>query len=168
MAVLPLFLALVLTVATGHKLVQRDRLATATGRLLGLAPPLALPAMLAAAAIEAAAAIALLVGPAQPVGALIAALLWGTYGALLARARAQGDRSIDCGCSLAVHRTGITVFAVARAFGLAAVALLAALMPQALPGIAAEPLFAALALFALLLAAGEIAALPGPAGVPVR
>lgn len=154
-----LFLALVLAAAAVHKLVARDRLTMATGRLLRLDAPLAGVAMLAAAAIEAAAAIALVLTPARPIGALLAAALWSSYGVALLAARRRGESAFDCGCGFAVQRKPIDSFTMARPFGLVLLALFVASAPGA-PAPLVEPVFAALALYALFLAAGEIAALP--------
>lgn len=157
---LALFLALVLGSAAVHKLVARERLVLATERLLRIAPPVARVAMFGAAAVEAAATIALLLAPVRIPGAAIAALLWSGYAVTLAAARLRGESGIDCGCSFAVHRKGIDGFAIARNVVLLGLALFVGLIPASntLPG--AEAVFAALALFSLLLAAGELAALP--------
>lgn len=154
-----LFLALVLAAAAVHKLVARDRLAMATGRLTGLAAPLAGVVTLTAAAIEAAAAIALVLTPVRPIGALLAAALWLAYGGALLAARRRGESAFDCGCGFAVQRKPVDGFTIARPFGLALLAALVAVLPTT-PVPFAEPIFAALALYALFLAAGEIAALP--------
>lgn len=157
MAALSLFLALVLALAAAHKLLKRDRLATAAARLTGL--PLSTGALvsLAAAALETVAAIALLLPGTQPIGAAIAALLWLGYAALLASHLGQ---SLDCGCSLGVREKPVSALLVARATGLAALALLVAFAPTAAPTI--ETPFAALAFLALYLALDELLALPRP------
>ncbi len=162
-AVIPamaLFLALVLAGAAIHKLIDGDRLAGATGRLLGLNPPLARTAMLAAAALEGAAALALFPPASRPLGAAIAALVWLAYGIALSAARRRGESAMDCGCSFAAHRGGIDGFTLLRPFALTLLALAVMLAPAGGPGFAVEPLFAALALYALFFAAGELAALP--------
>lgn len=156
---LALFLALVLAGAAIHKLVDGDRLAGATGRLLGLNPPLARTVMLAAAALEAAGALALFPTASRPLGAAIAAFVWLAYGIALLAARRRGESAMDCGCSFATHRGGIDSFTLLRPFALAAIAVLVILVPNP-SAFTVEPLFAALALYALLLAAGELAALP--------
>lgn len=163
--IVALFLALVLGTAAAHKLAARDRLAAAVGRLTGLAAPLARVAMFGAAAVEAAAAIALLFTASRPLGAVLAALLWGGYAIALATARRRGEDAFDCGCSFAVQRKPVDgamllrpLLLAALALGVAATALLPVAGAPPLPGV--EPLFAALALYALYLAAGEIAALP--------
>ncbi len=162
MAGLAWFLALVLASSAIQKVVARDRMSAATAQLTGAAPGLAAPISLVAAAIEAMAAVALLFTATQPVGALLAAAIWLAYGVALTAAAQRGD-SLDCGCSFAVRKRSIDNFTVARPFALAAFAagvLIAASKGGTAPGI--EPLFAALGLFTLYHAAGEIAALPSP------
>lgn len=157
MYAIALLLALVLGSAAAHKLMARARLTRATGRLLGVNEALAFPATLGAATIETVAAIALLIPETQPLGALIAALLWLGYAVLLHRAHRRGDDAFDCGCSFGKSRHGIDRFTRLRpiALGLLAVPLIA--FPGS-PDVLAP--FAALALFAMYLAAAELAALP--------
>lgn len=158
--VIALFLALVLFAAALHKLMQRQRLTAATAALLRTSGVLAQPLMLSAAAIEAAAATALLIPASRPAGALLAALLWAVYGATLVVSKRRGDSALDCGCSLAASHSGIGGFVIGRAFAFAAAALAVLLIPAPGVGVLAEPLFAAFAFFALFLAIGEMAALP--------
>lgn len=158
--VLALFLAAVLAAASVHKLADRARLTQATAGLLRLAPAIAMPVTMAAAAAEFAAALALLFPASRPAGALLAALLWAGYGAALSAARRRGDGGIDCGCDFGAHRRGIGRFAIGRAFALGVVALFLCLSPTGGGGIDISSVFAALAFVALLFAAGEIANLP--------
>lgn len=162
MAGLAWFLALVLGSSALQKLLDRDRMSLATAKLTGIGPGLAAPLSLVAAALEAMAAVALLFPATQTVGALLAGSLWLGYGVALAAAGRRGE-SLDCGCSFAVRSKPVDVFTIARAFVLAAfagLAFAAASVGATPPGI--EPLFAALGLFTLYHAAGEIAALPVP------
>lgn len=160
MAGLAWFLALVLATSSLQKLLERDRISMATARLTGFNLAVALPVMVVAATIEAMAALALLFPQTQGLGAVLAGGLWLGYGAALRAAARRGD-SLDCGCSLAVRTKPVDGFMIARAFGLVALSgftLAAALAGATAPGI--EPVFAALGLFSLYHAAGEIAALP--------
>jgi hypothetical protein len=150
-----LFLAVVLLTAAAHKLVAMDRLATATARLTGVAPALGQPLSLAAAAVETGAGLALAVPAARPAGALIAVLLWAAYALLLLRAHRAG-RAFDCGCSFGAQPKIVTLYPAKRAAVLALLAVVVALLPATMPGVL--DLFAALGLFALYLAAGELAA----------
>lgn len=159
MAGLAWFLALVLTSSALHKLLDRERIVLATARLTGLGAGVAGPVSLVAAALEAVAALTLLFPAIQTIGAGIAAALWLAYGVALAAAASRGD-SLDCGCSFAAHSQHVDAFAIGRALVLASLAVLTFVAAQAgatPPGI--EPLFAAIGLFTLYHAAGEIAAL---------
>jgi hypothetical protein len=159
-SVLALFLAAVLGASAAHKLVERARLTEATAGLLRLNPAIAMPVTVAAAAVEAAAALALLFSASRPVGALLAALLWSLYGAALFAARRRGDGAIDCGCDFGKRRSGIGGFAIGRAFALGAAALALLVSPTGGGSIDIQSILAALAFLALLFAAGEIANLP--------
>ncbi|HJS13027.1 MauE/DoxX family redox-associated membrane protein [Sphingopyxis sp.] len=158
--ILALFLAAVLAAASVHKLADRVRLTQATADLLRLAPPIAMPLTMAAAAAEFAAALALLFPASRPAGALLAALLWAGYGAALFAARRRGDGGIDCGCDFGAPRHGIGSFAIGRAVALGAVALSLCFSPTGGGAIDISSVFAALAFVALLFATGEIANLP--------
>ncbi|MGL3820802.1 MauE/DoxX family redox-associated membrane protein [Sphingopyxis sp. R3-92] len=154
------FLAAMLAVAAAHKLTERGRLAQATAGLLRIDATIAMPLTMAAATIEAAAALALLFPASRPVGALLAALLWAGYGAALYAARRRGDADMDCGCDFGARRQGIGRFSVGRAFALSAAALALLVSPAGGGAIDIQSIFAALAFLALLFAASEIAHLP--------
>lgn len=157
MSALSLFLSLVLIVAAAHKLLNRDRLAMAVSRLIGLPLSTAMLASYAAAAVEALAALSLLFAETHQVGGTIAAALWLGYAILLSRRLGQ---SLDCGCSLGRREKPVSVALIARAFGLSALALIAAFAPH--EAISVETLFAALGFLALYLALDELLALPLP------
>lgn len=159
-SVLALFLAAVLASSVAHKLLERGRLTQATAGLLRLDPMVAMPVTMAAAAIEAAAALSLIFPASRPVGALLATLLWIFYGAALFAARRRGDGAIDCGCDFGKRRGGIGDFAIGRAFALGGGALALLVSPAGGGSIDIQSIFAALAFVALLFAAGEIANLP--------
>ena len=152
---LALFLALVLASAAGHKLYARERLVFATSRLLQVNAGLALPAMLGAAAVEAAAALALVIPQTRTTGAVLAVALWGVYFAALAAAARRGDGLLDCGCSFGTHAQGIDRFVLLRPLVLGALALAVAVLPTG--GLDPVTPFAALAFFTAYLAAGELA-----------
>lgn len=152
------FLAVVLVTAAVHKLVARDRLARATGRLLGLNVAVAMPVMFVAAAVEACAALALLLPATRQSGALLAAALWVLYAATLYAAYRRGDAALDCGCSFGSKPKGIDGFTRMRPVALAVLAIIVALLPTTGTDVLAP--FAGLAFFAMYLAAAELAALP--------
>ena len=157
MAALSLFLALVLALSSAYKLLKRERLATAAARLTGLPLSGGALASLSAAALEATSSLAIVLPETRAIGALIAAVLWLGYAALLAGHLGQ---SLDCGCSLASREKPVSLALVAKATGLAALALLVACVPAGPYSIVAP--FAALGIFVLYLALDELLALPRP------
>ncbi|MFD0849874.1 MauE/DoxX family redox-associated membrane protein [Sphingosinicella xenopeptidilytica] len=152
-----LFLALVLLSAAAHKAFQPERMAGAAARLAGTNAGFGKALAAAAGATELLAAIALLFAATRPAGAAIAAGLWLTYAVLLVRRRGE---AFDCGCTFGAHTAAPRVFAPARAIFFAGLAGAAALLPAGAGS--PEPLFAALALFSLQSAAGELASIPQP------
>lgn len=151
MAELSLFLALVLAMAAGHKLLDRERLAASAAALTGAPVALGSTISLAAAAYEAAVALALLIPTTRVAGAALAAVLWSVYGLALLR---RLGTALDCGCNFAAREKPVDRFAVLRAFALAALAWGVALTPAAPLTILAP--FAALGFLALYLALGEV------------
>ncbi|MBK8629791.1 MAG: hypothetical protein IPN84_06190 [Sphingomonadales bacterium] len=152
MAALALFLALVLAVSAGHKLVERERMGVAAGRLTGLSGALGGVANVAAAAVEIMAALCLLVPPLQAVGGAIAGALWLAYGVALAM---RYGETLDCGCTFAAQEKPVGPFMLARAFGLMLLGGIVALSASAPLDLIAP--FAALAFLALYFAANELA-----------
>lgn len=157
MEIIALFLMLVLGAAAMHKLIAQDRLASATAALLGAVQPVGHMLTLAAAGIEAMAALALIFETTRILGALIAGCLWVVYGGALLAARHRGA-PIDCGCDFGSKVKPVDDFVLWRAAGFVVLALLVAVIPSSQLEI--ETLFAALALFSLYLAASELAVLP--------
>lgn len=152
---LALFLALVLLAAAAHKAFQPERMAGAAARLAGTSASFGKVLAATAGATELLAAVALLFAATRPAGAAIAAGLWLLYAVLLVRRRGE---AFDCGCTFGAHATAPRVFAPARAIGFALLAVLVAVVPAGVWS--PVPLFAALALFSLHSAAGELAAIP--------
>lgn len=157
MAEISLFLALVLMISAVHKLVERERLSVASARLLGVPAALGPALSTGAAAYEAVVALALLFPASLPVGALLAAALWCLYGVALAR---RFGSTQDCGCSFASREKRVDAFAVARAFGLAALALATLALPIS-PFTILTP-FAAIGVLTLYLALGELTSITIP------
>jgi hypothetical protein len=153
MAPLTLFLALLLGLSAGHKLVARDSLAPVAARLVGVATPLGPVLLFAAAGIEALSALALLAAP-MPIGGTMAALLWSAYALALWRRRA---RRFDCGCDFVRRERRVGTTAIARPVLLAGLALVQLAVPFTWTP---DAPFAALALLALWFAAAELSALP--------
>lgn len=152
MAALALFLALVLFVAAAHKALARARMAAAAARLTGLLMPIASLAAWVAAGVELAAGLALLMPTTQVIGGLIAASLWLAYALLLAL---RWGQSLDCGCSFGTREKPVGAFEVGRAILLALLGVVVALLPS--EALTPEAPFAALALFALLMASAALA-----------
>lgn len=152
------FLAGVLGLAAGHKVLSPARLVPAAANLLRVDHPVARPLVYAAAASEAAAAVALLAPSTRPTGAILAAGLWAIYFAALCLARLQGRRIKDCGCSLGQRHSGAgeQIGRLAVLIPLCGVAALSG--GHLWPGIA--PVLAAAIFLLLLLAADELAATP--------
>jgi len=158
MAALALFLALVLLGAATHKAMQRNRLALAAARLLGLTIPIASLVLMLAAVLEAMAALAILIPQTATGGLFAAALIWALYAAALLRRRGA---VLDCGCDFAAREKPVGTVTILRPAILAALAVIGALAPHGEWSV--ETPFAAAALIALWFAASELAALPANA-----
>jgi hypothetical protein len=153
-----LFLALVLALSAAHKARDPQRLIAATARLTGTAGPVAAMILALAGAIEAVAALCLVLPGGAAIGAPIAAALWAAYAVALWRRRGA---TLDCGCDLVARPRPVGAGQVLRAALLAALAMAAALLPASEQALALDALAAAGAL-ALYLAASEILAIPRP------
>ena len=168
MAAVACFLALVLATAAAHKALQPARLSAAAARLAGVAPPSASLLLVLAGAIEAVAALCLLLPGTHVAGAAIAAAVWSAYALALWRRRGE---VLDCGCDLTARPRPVSTGQVARAAVLAALAIAVAALPALTGGfgtdLVAESLamtvLAAIGLFALYLATSEILTIPEPA-----
>jgi hypothetical protein len=155
----PAFLALVLIASAAHKIVVRERLASAFAQLCGTSNRLGRFLCLAAASIEAGSAIAIVVPASRPGGALAAAALWTFYAALLGVRTIDREAPFDWGREFdKPRREPRDRASIARALVLAALAMMTMLLPTG--GLALESLSAALGYFVVYLAAGEIAVLP--------
>jgi hypothetical protein len=157
MAALVLFCAALLAASALHKVLSRERLAEATARLAGVGPVPAQLLLILAGTLELVAAACLLAAPVRALGGVIAALVWGTYALALARRRGE---TLDCGCDLAARSKPVSTGLVLRAAGLALLAGIVALLPDA-PFTLDAP-FAAAGLIALYLGASELLAIPAP------
>ena len=151
MAELTLFLTLVLLLSAAHKILEPERLAVAVARLTGVPVSLAPVVNAGVAAMEIAAAIALLFPASQPVGAILATLIWCIYGVALAR---RFGKTLDCGCRFAAREKSIGYLDLARSFGLALLALATLAMPFS-PFSILTP-FAAVGFLALYAAGSEL------------
>ncbi len=93
------FLALLLAASAVHKGMRWADTKRVVQEFAGV-PRWAAPAAAAAAALAESLAALLLFAPAyRRTGALLAALIWSAYLALMLRAIVRGRRDVDCGCS---------------------------------------------------------------------
>ncbi|WP_421846616.1 MauE/DoxX family redox-associated membrane protein [Novosphingobium sp.] len=157
MAALVLFCAALLAASALHKALSRERLTEASARLAGVGPVPAQLLLILAGTLELVAAACLLAAPVRVLGGVIAALVWGTYALALARRRGE---TLDCGCDLAARSKPVSTALVLRAAGLAVLAGIVALLPDAPFSLDAP--FAAAGLIALYLGASELLAIPAP------
>jgi hypothetical protein len=128
----------------------------------GGVPKLLVPAVLAGvAALEACAAGLLLVPTLRTRGALLAALVWGAYLALIVRSILTGRRNADCGCSFGPTSSPLGSYHVARNSSLTGLAIGVALAGPATDGsgVRAAEVLAACALLALYGAMDQVMAL---------
>lgn len=157
MAALILFCAALLAASALHKVTARDRLAEATAKLTGTGALGGQLLLIVAGTTEIVATACLMIAPLRVAGALIAALLWASYAAALARHRGE---TLDCGCDLAARAKPVTSALVLRSAGLALLAGAVALLPAT--AFTLDAPFAAAGLLALYLSASELLAIPSP------
>jgi hypothetical protein len=154
-------LALVFAQAAWHKLRDLDAFSASVAAYELVPAPLA-----PLAATQLAVAELLLVGtlvlpPARPAAALGALALLALYSAAIATNLARGRRDLDCGCTGPALRQPLSGWLLARnaALGVLAVCVAQPLASRALIAADALPVAGgALALFALYLAANQLAA----------
>ncbi|HEU4429834.1 MAG TPA: MauE/DoxX family redox-associated membrane protein [Myxococcota bacterium] len=154
-------LALVFAQAAWHKLRDLGAFAAAVAAYELLPAPLAPLLATQLAAAELVLVGALLLPPARAGASLAAFALLCIYSAAIATNLARGRRDIDCGCTGPALRQPLSGWLLARNAALGALALLgAAPASQRALGLAdALPIAGgALALFALVLAANQLAA----------
>jgi hypothetical protein len=154
------FLGLLLMTSSVHKGIHWTHTLRVVHDFAGV-PRSASPFAVIAAALGELLAGALLFVPAYRLaGALLAALLWGSYLALIVRAILQGRRDVDCGCSFGPTQRPLGLFQVARNAVLVAFALLVAVSAAngGVPAPASQVL-AACALLALYGALDQVMAL---------
>ncbi len=159
-AQLAAFLALLLLASAVHKALRWPHTRHVV-RDFARVPAAASSMMALAAALIETLAGALLFAPAhRPAGAVLAALLWTAYSALIVRAIIQGRREVDCGCSFGRAHRPLGAFHVARNALLVFLALLVAVPAagESVPVIPAQ-VWAACALLALYAALDQVMAL---------
>jgi hypothetical protein len=117
------FQAMLLAVSAVHKAARWTHSLAVMRQFAGVPEVLAAASLGAAIAVESAAG-ALLMAPAyRTAGAVLAALIWALYAALIIRAIVQGRRDVDCGCSFGRTSKPLGSFQIARNLVLAALAV---------------------------------------------
>jgi uncharacterized membrane protein YphA (DoxX/SURF4 family) len=155
------FQALLLTVSAVHKSVRWSRSKSVVRQFAGVPRPLATAALSAVIVGELGAGVSLIVPAYRPAGAMLAALLWTLYLALIVRAILQGRRDVDCGCSFGPTARPLGSFHVARNAVLAGLALLIAWVSASSGSVSAQvsQVLGAIALLALYGACDQVMAL---------
>jgi len=159
MAQLAAFLALLLAASATDKWMRWPNSMRAVHEFAGVPHPAAAAALVAVGLAELLAAALLLGSVHRAGGAGLAALIWGTYLALMLRALAKGRRDVDCGCSFGGARHPLGAFEVSRNALLALLASLVAFTPTVAQGPVLSRLLAAAALLALYGALDQVMAL---------
>ncbi len=154
------FLALLLAASAVHKGTRWAHTKRVVQEFAGVPRSAAPVAAGAAALAELLAALLLFVPAFRRTGALLAALIWSTYLALMLRAVVRGRRDVDCGCSFGPTRHPLGAFDVARNAVLVAFALLVAVSAASgAQAVSAAQALAACALLALYGALDQVMAL---------
>jgi hypothetical protein len=107
-------LAALLIVAAVHKLIRRAPTHRAVREFGGVPQRWSASAMLAVILAEAFAGVLLWMPAYRAAGALLAALIWAGYLALILRAIAAGRRDVECGCSFAASLRPLGAYQVTR------------------------------------------------------
>jgi hypothetical protein len=147
---LAVFLALLLAASAVHKGLRFAYTQRVAHEFANVPRTAAAGAVLAVMLGELSAGILLAVPASRPIGALLAASIWGGYLGLILRAIAAGRRDVDCGCSFGTAGSGTA--------GLGAAGSLTARHP--LGGF--EVVRNALLVISALFAAGAAVRLPAP------
>jgi len=159
MAQLAAFIALLLAASATHKWMRWLDSMRAVHEFAGVPRSAAAAALVAVGLAELFAAALLLGSVHRAGGAGLAALIWGTYLALMLRALAKGRRDVDCGCSFGGARHPLGAFEVSRNALLVLLALLLAFTPTVAQAPVLSRLLAAAALLALYGALDQVMAL---------
>ena len=117
------FQAMLLAASAVHKAVRWTHSRNVMRQFAGVPGVLAGPSLGVATAVELAAGALLMVPAYRTTGAVLAALIWTLYVALIVRAIVQGRRDVDCGCSFGPTSRPLGSFQIARNLVLAALAV---------------------------------------------
>jgi Methylamine utilisation protein MauE len=117
------FQAMLLAASAVHKAVRWTHSRNLMRQFAGVPGVLAGTSLGVATAVELAAGAWLLVPAYRTTGAVLAALIWTLYVALIVRAIVQGRRDVDCGCSFGPTSRPLGSFQIARNLVLTALAV---------------------------------------------
>ena len=121
-AQIAMFQAMLLAASAVHKAVRWTHSRNVMRQFAGVPAVFAGPSLGVATALELAAGALLLVPAYRTTGAVLAALIWTLYVALIVRAVVQGRRDVDCGCSFGPTSRPLGSFQITRTLMLAALA----------------------------------------------
>jgi hypothetical protein len=155
------FQAMLLAASAVHKAVRWTHSRNVMRQFAGVPGVLAGTSLGVATAVELAAGAQLLVPAYRTTGAVLAALIWSLYVALIVRAVVQGRRDVDCGCSFGPTSRPLGSFQIARNLALAALAVFIAWVSASGGSVPAQGTFVlgGLALLALYGALDQVMAL---------
>ncbi|HWS64052.1 MAG TPA: MauE/DoxX family redox-associated membrane protein [Steroidobacteraceae bacterium] len=122
-AQMAMFQAMLLAATAVHKAVRWTHSRNVMRQFAGVPGILAGSSLGVAIAVELAAGALLLVPACRTTGAVLAALIWTLYVALIVRAVVQGRRDVDCGCSFGPTSRPLGSFQITRNLALAALAV---------------------------------------------
>jgi hypothetical protein len=155
------FQAMLLAASAVHKAVRWTHSRNVMRQFAGVPGVLAGTSLGVATAVELAAGALLMVPAYRTTGAVLAALIWTLYVALIVRAVVQGRRDVDCGCSFGPTSRPLGSFQIARNLVLAALAVFIAWVSASGGSVPAQGTFVlgGLALLALYGALDQVMAL---------
>jgi len=154
-------LAVLLIASAVHKLIRRVPAQRAVREFAGVPQRWSASAVLAVMLAELLAGLLLWIPTYRAAGAVLAALIWGGYLALILRAIAKGSREVDCGCSFGASLRPLGVYQLTRNAALTGVAaaLAAVSSMNGSAAVTASQVPAALVLLALYAALDQAMAL---------
>ncbi|MEA3110127.1 MAG: hypothetical protein QOI88_4732 [Gammaproteobacteria bacterium] len=155
------FQAMLLAASAVHKAARWTHSLTVMRQFAGVPGVLAASSLGAATAVELAAGALLMMPAYRTAGAVLAALVWTLYVALIVRAVVQGRRDVDCGCSFGPTSRPLGSYQITRNVVLAALAVFIACVSAFQGAVPAQATFVwgGLALVALYGALDQVMAL---------
>jgi len=117
------FQAMLLAASAVHKAARWTSSLAVMRQFAGVPGILAASSLGVATTVELAAGALLMMPAYRTAGAVLAALIWTLYVALIVRAVVQGRRDVDCGCSFGPASRPLGSYQIARNVVLAALAV---------------------------------------------